>query len=103
MEPVRQALELLRGITSQQAVFEPAKAQRRFRICMTDITHVVLRLIDCFDGMVVSWSLGTRPDAELVNTMLDAAIETVVDSEDRPVAHSDRVAHHRWPSWLAHR
>jgi len=40
--------------------------------------------------MVVSWSLGTRPDAELVHTMLDAAIETVVDTEDRPVVHSDR-------------
>ncbi len=23
-------------------------------------------MIDCFDGMVVSWSIGTRPDAELV-------------------------------------
>ena len=34
-------------------------------------------MIDCFDGMVISWSIGTRPDANLVNTMLDAAIETV--------------------------
>ncbi|BEP58809.1 hypothetical protein GmRootV118_60530 [Variovorax sp. V118] len=58
-------------------------------------------MIDCFDGMVVSWSLGTRPDAELVNTMLDAAIETVVDTEDRPVVHSDRGAHYRWPGWLS--
>jgi len=41
-------------------------------------------MIDCFDGMLVSWSLGTRPDAELLKTMLDAAIETVVDTEDRP-------------------
>ena len=30
-------------------------------------------LIDCFDGLVASWSIGTRPDAELVNKMLDAA------------------------------
>ena len=36
--PIRQALELLRSITRQQAVFDPAKAQRTFRICMTDIT-----------------------------------------------------------------
>jgi putative transposase len=34
-------------------------------------------MIDCFDRMVVSWSIGTSPDAELVNSMLDAAIETV--------------------------
>jgi len=58
-------------------------------------------MIDCFDGMVVSWSIGTRPDAELVNTMLDAAIETVATSNDRPVVHSDRGAHYRWPGWLS--
>ena len=40
--PVRQALELLRGITRQQAAFDPATAQRTFRICMTDITHLAL-------------------------------------------------------------
>lgn len=64
---------------------------------LTDITEFQIPagkvylspMIDCFDGMVVSWSLGTRPDAELVNTMLDAAIETVVDT-DRPFVHSDR-------------
>jgi putative transposase len=58
-------------------------------------------MIDCYDGMVVSWSIGTRPDAELVNTMLDAAIETVVASSDRPVVHSDRGGHYRWPGWLS--
>lgn len=58
-------------------------------------------IIDCFDGMVVSWSIGTRPDAELVNTMLDAAIETVAASSDRPVVHSDRGGHYRWPGWLS--
>ena len=52
---------------------------------LTDITEFQIPagkvylspMIDCFDGMVVSWSIGTRPDAELVNMMLDAAIETV--------------------------
>lgn len=58
-------------------------------------------MIDCFDGMVVSWSIGTRPDAELVNTMLDAAIETVAASSDRPVVHSDRGGHYRWPGWMS--
>lgn len=48
-------------------------------------------IIDCFDGMVISWSIGTHPDAELVNTMLDAAIETVTEAEERPVVHSDSV------------
>ena len=58
-------------------------------------------MIDCFDGMVVSWSIATRPDADLVNTMLDAAIETVAASSDRPVVHSDRGGHYRWPGWLS--
>ena len=31
-------------------------------------------MIDCFDGKVISWLIGTRPDSELVNTMLDAAV-----------------------------
>lgn len=57
-------------------------------------------MIDCFDGMVISWSIGTRPDAELFNTMLDAAIKTVAKCDGRPVVHLDRVAHYRWPGWL---
>jgi transposase InsO family protein len=58
-------------------------------------------VIDCFDGLVGIWSVGKRPDAELVNTMLDAAIETVANSDERPVVHSDRGAHYRWPGWLS--
>jgi putative transposase len=76
---------------------------------LTDITEFQIPagkvylspMIDCFDGMVVSWSIGPRPDAELVNTMLDAAIETVTASSDRPVVHSDRGGHYRWPGWLS--
>ena len=58
-------------------------------------------MIDCFDGMVVSWSIGTSPDAELVNTMLDAAVETVTGGDKRPIVHSDRGGHYRWPGWLS--
>jgi len=76
---------------------------------LTDITEFQIPagkvylspMIDCFDGLVISWSIGTRPDADLVNTMLDAAIETVANSNDRPVVHSDRGAHYRWPGWLS--
>jgi putative transposase len=75
---------------------------------LTDITEFQIPagkvylspMIDCFDGMVVSWSIGTRPDAELVNSMLDAAIDTVASTSERPVVHSDRGAHYRWPGWL---
>lgn len=58
-------------------------------------------MIDCFDGKVISWSIGTRPDAELVNTMLDAAVDTVASNDKRPVVHSDRGAHYRLPGWLS--
>lgn len=57
-------------------------------------------VIDCFDGKVVSWSVGTRPDAELANTMLDAAISTL-NPGDQPIIHSDRGGHYRWPGWMA--
>ncbi len=58
-------------------------------------------VIDCFDGKVVSWTIGMRPDVQLVNTMLDAANETTDLSSNRPVVHSDRAAHYRWPRCLA--
>ena len=78
------------------------------RTWLTDITEFQLPagkvylspMIDCFDGMVVSWTIGTSPDAELVNTMLDAAIATLPDGE-RPVVHSDRGCHYRWPGWIS--
>lgn len=58
-------------------------------------------IIDCFDGLVISWTIGTSPDAQLVNTMLDAAIATVTNEDKRPIVHSDRGAHYRWPGWLS--
>lgn len=56
-------------------------------------------IIDCFDGLVVSWTIGTRPDAKLVNTMLENAIDTLRPDE-RPIIHTVRGAHYRWPQWL---
>ena len=56
-------------------------------------------IVDCFDGLLASWSIGTSPDAELVNGMLDAAISTLNPGE-QPIIHSDRGAHYRWPGWL---
>jgi putative transposase len=58
-------------------------------------------MIDCFDGKVISWSIGACPEAGLVKTMLGAAIETVARNSKRPVVHSDRGAHYRWPGWLS--
>lgn len=56
-------------------------------------------IIDCFDGLVVSWSIGTSPTAALANTMLDKAISLLKEGE-HPIIHSDRGAHYRWPGWI---
>ena len=74
---------------------------------LTDITefHIpagkiyLSPIIDCFDGLPVSWTIGISPDADLVNTMLDNAIGTLNENE-HPIVHSDRGAHYRWPGWI---
>jgi transposase InsO family protein len=74
---------------------------------LTDITEFQLPagkvwlspVVDCFDGKVVSWSVGTRPDGELTNSMLESAIGTL-GTDERPRIHSDRGGHYRWPGWL---
>lgn len=40
--PAREALTLLRRISGQETGFDPATAQRIFRICMTDASHITL-------------------------------------------------------------
>ena len=56
-------------------------------------------VIDCFDGLPVSWTIGVSPSAELVNTMLDEAICTL-KRDEHPTVHSDRGCHYRWPGWI---
>ena len=74
---------------------------------LTDITefHIpagkiyLSPIIDCFDGMVVSWTIGTSPNAELVNVMLEKAISTL-NTTEHPMVHSDRGCHYRWSDWI---
>jgi DNA-binding transcriptional LysR family regulator len=40
LQPLRQALEILRVATQQQVVFEPASSSRAFHLAMTDISHL---------------------------------------------------------------
>lgn len=56
-------------------------------------------IIDCFDGMVVSWNTGTTPNSILVNNMLDEAVKNLKPNE-HPIVHSDRGCHYRWPGWI---
>ena len=92
----------------------PNLADRRFRaggpneLWLTDITEFKLPggekaylspVIDCFDGLVVSWRIGKRPDAALANGSLEDACGTLAPGQ-RPVCHSDRGCHYRWPGWI---
>ncbi|MDO4482694.1 MAG: IS3 family transposase [Bacillota bacterium] len=74
---------------------------------LTDLTEFALPagkvylspIIDCFDGFVCSWTIGTSPNAQLVNSMLDKALATLQPGE-HPIIHSDRGCHYRWPDWI---
>lgn len=93
----------------------PNLVARRFRagapdeLWVTDITEFRLpsgakaylsAVVDCFDGMPVSWRVGPRPDAALADGSLSDAVARMRPGA-RPTVHSDRGAHYRWPGWVA--
>ena len=55
-------------------------------------------IIDCHDGMAVSWKTGTSPPSDLANKMLQAALNSI--DEEKPILHSDRGFHYRTNSWI---
>ena len=93
----------------------PDLVRRRFRadapdrLWLTDITQFALpdagkaylsAVVDCFDGRPVSWRIGRRPTEELANSTLLGALACSGPGA-RPVVHSDRGGHYRWPGWIA--
>ena len=54
---------------------------------------------DCYDGMVISWSIGTSPNAELANSMLRNGIAKLEDCNET-IIHSGRGGHYKWPEWI---
>lgn len=91
----------------------PNKIERNFSAekpnnkWLTDITEFAIPagkvylspIVDCFDGLLVTWKIGLSPDATLVNTMLDDAISQL-SPEEKPIVHSDRGVHYRWSGWI---
>ena len=83
--------------------FKAAKPNEKW---LTDISEFAIpagkvylsAIIDCYDGLAVSWNIDPHPDANLVNTTLDRAVETL--NNERPIVHSDRGCHYRWPGWI---
>jgi hypothetical protein len=75
---------------------------------LTDITEFAIPagkvylspILDCFDGLLPAWEIGIAPNAELSNGMLQRAISTL-GKDHRPIIHTDRGCHYRWPSWIS--
>jgi len=82
-------------------------AEKPNELWITDVTefHVpagkvyLSPIVDCFDGMPLSWSISTSPDAEMANSSLLGACGWL-DDGDHPKIHSDRGGHDRWPGWI---
>ncbi len=55
-------------------------------------------IVDLYDSRPVAWSIGTRPDAALADSSLEAACATLAPGE-APSVHTDRGCHYRWPGW----
>ncbi len=92
------------------------RANQPNRLWLTDITEFrvgtkkmyLSPMIDCYDGKVVSWSMSSSPDYELVETMLENAIKTLSKTElnlcksnkARLIIHTDRGGHYRGARWI---
>ena len=71
-------------------------AERPNMLWVTDVTQFTMDgykcwlspVVDCFDGMVVSWTLSRSPNADMANRMLLDAVATLRDGE-HPIIHSD--------------
>lgn len=95
------------GEAPENIVKRDFRADGPNRLWLTDITEFSIPagkarlspIIDCFDGMCVAWTQSTSPNAELVNSMPDAAASKLPEGE-HPVSHSDRGRHYRWPGWI---
>ena len=78
-----------------------------FEKLLTDLTEFSIPsgkvylspMIDCFDGLPIAWTIGTSPNAQLTNSMLDEVIK-LTPAGKNPIVHSDRGCHYRWPSWI---
>lgn len=95
------------GDAPENIVARVFRADAPNRLWLTDVTQFRIPagrlylspVIDCFDGMPVAWTIRERPNAEMADTMLEEACETLGPGE-APVIHSDRGCHYRWPGWV---
>lgn len=83
-----------RGRTSSESPTSPSSAFRATRGAYLNA------VVDCHDGRPAGWAGGTSPDSALANESLERACAGLSPGE-RPVIHSDRGWHYRWPGWVS--
>ncbi|MFB0934407.1 MAG: LysR family transcriptional regulator [Propionivibrio sp.] len=71
---VRQALESLRYLAQREVRFDPATSERRFRICMTDASHITL--LPQLLAHVRSTAPGIRLGAERIDSLTGQRLES---------------------------
>ena len=55
---------------------------------------------DCYNDEIIAYKIGNKPTAALANDKLSEAIKRQKSSGIKPVIHSDRGCHYRWPGWM---
>lgn len=78
--PARQALEALRSLTARGSSFEPGTSTRRFRVCMTDASHVTLL------PQLLAHVRALAPGVSLEAARIDGATADALQAGDADVA-----------------
>jgi DNA-binding transcriptional LysR family regulator len=76
----REALESLRHLANWEATFDPATAERRFRICMTDASHITLL------PQLLAHVRSTAPGVRLGAARIDAQTAQLLESGEADLA-----------------
>jgi DNA-binding transcriptional LysR family regulator len=77
---VRSALELLRELVASPSAFNPAQANRSFRICMTDASHIALL------PQLLAHVRALAPNVRLVAASIDDQTAQALQSGDADLA-----------------
>lgn len=72
--PIRDVLHDLQRISRWESAFDPATADRKFRICMTDASHITLL------PQILARVRTTAPDVRLEAARIDAAMPQALQS-----------------------
>lgn len=80
IEPVREALDSLKRLTTRDAGFDPARSTRRFRIAMTDASHITLL------PQILKAVRAAAPGVTLEAARIDARIGEVLQAGEADLA-----------------